>query len=102
MLLVLDKKSFIGSHHGSLKFLPFTQCTWECVTCVPIERGIVKECRDRFPIVDLHDCLFHLFQSIYRRVQSVGLAERYIKISNLISNGMYVYQEKYVFRLFVL
>ncbi len=39
------------------------------------ERGIIKACRDRFPNVNLHGCLFHLCQSVYRRVQSVGLAE---------------------------
>jgi len=46
------------------------------------EMGIIKACKQIFPHTNLHGCLFHLSQSIYRKVQSLGLAGMYLNSDN--------------------
>lgn len=41
------------------------------------EIGIINACADVFPDVSLSCCLFHLSQSVYRKIQRTGLQQAY-------------------------
>ena len=44
---------------------------------VDFEQAVVAEAKNAFPNAQIHGCLFHLGQSLYRRVQAEGLAAQY-------------------------
>ena len=45
---------------------------------IDFEQGMIAAWEQLFPLAPIKGCLFHLSKSIYRKVQSEGLAERYM------------------------
>lgn len=41
------------------------------------EKAAINAASDCFPNVTVHGCFFHLSQNVYRKVQSLGLQEKY-------------------------
>lgn len=58
------------------------------IICVPrklmmdFEKSIINACTEMYPDTSIMCCFFHLTQSVYRKVQGVGLQESYCNPEN--------------------
>ena len=50
------------------------------------EQGMMSALRQQYPLVPQKDCLFHLSKSIFRKVQELGLSQRYINDQEFRTN----------------
>ena len=49
----------------------------DLLTC-DFERGLISSIRLKFPTTHIRGCYFHFCQAVYRKVQTLGLSQRYV------------------------